>query len=188
MILLLGAFLLFFFGNQVIMVHLVNYATDMGITPLVAATFISVIGAVSIAGRLSTGAGADRIGMYNTLILTHLFLAISFVLLIFTRSLWSFYLFTVVFGFTYGAEVPLIPLFISRFFGTRTMATLVGLTLFTGNIGGALGPWVAGKIFDVTHSYESAFIVGAAGGLISLGLAVLLKRQSRSTFEQQALK
>ena len=178
MLLLLGAFLLFFFCVQITMVHLVNFATDTGITPLVAATFISLIGAVSIAGRLTTGLGAERFGINNSLILTRVFLAISFILLIFTRSTWMFYLFAVVFGFTYGGEVPQIPLFIGKFFGIGNMATLVGLTIFIGNIGGAVGPWVAGEIFDTTHSYQWAFIAGAIAAVVSLWLAFILKRQS----------
>jgi MFS family permease len=179
MMLLLGVFLLFFFCNQIIMVHLVNYATDIGIAPLIAATFISIIGAISIGGRLSAGAGSERIGINNTLILTHVFLVVSLVGLIFIRPLWSFYTFAVVFGFTYGAEVPLIPLFVGRFFGTRSMATIVGLVLFIGNIGGALGPWLAGKIYDATQAYHWAFIVGAIAAAVSLSLALTLKRQSR---------
>ena len=51
------------------------------------------------------------------------------------------------------------------------MATLVGLTLFVGNIGGALGPWVAGEIFDNTHSYQWAFIAEPIAALVSLWLA-----------------
>jgi MFS family permease len=182
MIVLLAAFCLFFFCTQMVTVHLVNYATDKGITPLIAASFISIIGVISIAGRLSTGTGSDRIGINNTLILTRVFLVISFILLIFTRQLWTFYLFAVIFGFTYGGEVPQIPLFVGRFFGTGTMATLMGLTIFVGNIGGALGPWVAGAIFDSTRSYFWAFVVGAVAGLASLILALILKR---ITGEQQ---
>jgi MFS family permease len=180
MMMLLSVFLLFFFCNQIIMVHLVNYATDIGISALVAATFISIIGAVSIGGRLLTGTGAEKIGINNTLILTHLFLVVSYIGLIFLRPAWSFYLFAVVFGFTYGAEVPLIPLFISRFFGTRSMAALVGLVLFIGNIGGALGPWLAGRIYDSTQAYHWAFIAGLVGAAISLSLALGLKRLSRA--------
>ncbi len=124
------------------MVHLVNYATDMGITPLVAASFVSLIGVSSIGGRLAMGAGTDRFGLYHSLIFCCILVTISLTGLIFTRELWSFYLFAVVFGFAYGGEVPQIPLFVSRFCGTRAMASLVGLVLFIGNIGGALGPWV----------------------------------------------
>ena len=162
------------------MVHLVNYATDLNIAPLIAATFISIIGAISIAGRLLAGGGSERIGINNTLILTHVFLLVSFVGLIFVRPLWSFYLFAVVFGFTYGAEVPLIPLFIGRFFGIRSMATIVGLVLFIGNIGGALGPWIAGKIYDTAHDYHWAFVIGAICAAVSLVLAIWLKRLSRT--------
>ena len=161
------------------MVHLVNYATDMGISPLVAATFISVIGAVSIVGRLSTGIGSDKIGIHNTLILTRIFLVISFICLIFTKSLWAFYLFAVIFSLPYGGEIPQIPLFIGKYFGTKAMATLVGLSMFMTSIGGALGSWVAGKIFDTTQSYQGAFIAGALAGLVSLILVLILKRQTR---------
>jgi MFS family permease len=171
------AFLFFFSGIQIIMVHRVNHATDTGIDPLVAATFISVIGAVSIGSRLLTGVIAERIGIYRTLILTASFLVISFVLLLFTRALWTFYLFAVVFGIPYGGEVTQIPLVIARYFGTRTMATLMGLTIFFTGVGGALGPWVAGKIYDITDSYNGAFMVGGAVAAISIICVLILKRQ-----------
>jgi OFA family oxalate/formate antiporter-like MFS transporter len=178
MILFMGAVLLFFFSIQIIMVHLVTYATDVGINPLVAATFISVIGAVSIAGRLLTGIGTDKTGIFNTLILTRIFLVVSFVCLLFTRSLWSFYLFAVIFGFPYGGEIPQVPLFIGKYWGTKSMATLVGLNLFVITIGGALGAWGAGKIYDAAHSYRGAFIAGGIAGLVSLILILILRRQT----------
>jgi MFS family permease len=179
MIVLLVAFLIFFFCTQMVTVHLVNYATDTGISPLVAASLISIIGVISIAGRLVIGTGSEKIGINNALIFTHLFLVVSYLCLVFTRDLWSFYLFAVIFGFTYGGEVPQIPLFIGKFFGTRTMATLMGLTLFVGNIGGALGSWSAGKIFDVTGSYRWAFIIGVVAAVVSLILSFILKSLNR---------
>jgi MFS family permease len=178
MLFLAVATLTFFFGIQMVAAHLVNYAVDTGISPLVAATLMSVIGAVSIAGRLSSGAAADKVGIVNTLVLTRLFLALALVALIFTRSLWSFYLFAVVFGLPYGAEIPQIPLFVGKYFGTKAMATLGGLTMFVTSIGGALGPWAAGRIFDASHSYQGAFIAGAAAAVISLVLVLVMKRQS----------
>jgi MFS family permease len=180
MLLFMSAFFLFFFCLQIVMVHLVNFATDTGIEPLVAASFISIIGAVSIAGRLLSAVGSDRMGINNILIYNGFIMVIAFVLLLFTRSIWAFYLFAVVFGFTYGGEVPQTPLFIGKLFGTRTMATLVGLVLFIGNIGGALGPWLAGVIFDNTNSYQWAFIIGTAAAALFLCLVILLKKQNRA--------
>ena len=112
----------------------------------------------------------------NQLILSCALLTLSLVTLIFIKSLWAFYVFAAVFGFAYGGEVPQIPMFISRLFGTATLATLMGLTLFVTNIGGAMGPWVTGLIFDVTASYRWAFVMLASAGLCATLLAVALKK------------
>jgi MFS family permease len=145
----------------------------------VAASLISIIGLVGIAGRLTMGIGADKLGIYNTLILCSSLLALALILLIFTNSLWTFYLFAAAFGFAYGGEVPLIPLFISHFFGIRSMAALMGFLLFISNIGGALGPWVGGKIYDLTGSYRIAFLIGAIAGIILLLMSIVLKKFAR---------
>jgi MFS family permease len=180
MILFMASLGLFFLSIQIVMVHLVSYATDAGISQLLAATFISVIGAVSIAGRLITGVGADRVGIYNTLFFTRLVLAVSFIVLIFVKPVWSFYLFAVIFGFAYGGEIPQVPLFIGKYWGTKSMATLVGLNTFVITLGGALGSWGAGIIYDTFQSYQGAFIAGVLASLISLVLILLLRRKTRN--------
>jgi MFS family permease len=154
---------------------LVNYATDIGMNPLAAAALISIVGAVSIAGRLLTGVGSDKIGLNSTLIFTRVFLILSFLCLIFIKSFWSFYLFAAIFGLCYGGEIPQIPLFVGKYFGTKAMATLVGLAMFVTCLGGAIGPWLAGLIFDSTHSYQGAFIAGAIASVASLILILVLK-------------
>lgn len=179
--LIMLCFLLFFFGTQVVMVHLVNYATDQGIDSLVAATFMSVVGLVSVAGRLSIGIIADKIGVYKSMVITSLFLVISFVILIFSESVWMFFLFAIIFSIPYGGEVTQIPLVIGRFFGTRAMATLMGMTLFIIGLGGALGPWVAGKLYDVTGSYDWAFITGAISATGSVIMIWFLKQKDRAS-------
>jgi MFS family permease len=179
LILIAATFFLFFFSTQIVVVHLVNYATDVGISPLIAATLVSLIGAISIIGRLTSGISSDKIGIHQTMILACITLTLSFIFLLFSRSLWAFYLFAVIFSVPYGAEVPQLPLFIGKYFGTKNMATLVGFGLFAGSLGGALGAWAAGEIFDITKSYQGAFIAGAVAGLISLIFILLLKRQSR---------
>jgi MFS family permease len=182
--LIIAAFLFFFFGMQMIIVHLVNYATDVGIDPLIAATFVSVIGAVSIFSRLSIGIIAEKIGLYLSMVIICLAQAVTLVLLLYTRSVWAFYLCAALFGIPYGAEVTQIPLVIGRFFGTRNMTTLMGITVFGISLGGALGAWLAGKIFDMTGSYNLAFIAGIAGTVLSFGVVLLLKRRDvRKTVE-----
>jgi len=113
------------------------------------------------------------------LIICCVLLIVSFVLLIFGGSLWSLYLFAVVFGFAYGGEVPQIPLFLGKFFGTKAMAALMGVILFVSNIGGALGPLIAGKIYDLDASYRWAFILGAVISSGALVVALVIKKQGR---------
>jgi MFS family permease len=60
------------------------------------------------------------------------------------------------------------------------MATLMGLTLFVGNIGGALGPWVGGKVFDISGHYQWAFIIAAVACLGAFITSFILKRQGQT--------
>jgi MFS transporter, OFA family, oxalate/formate antiporter len=174
-------FVLFAFGSQMIIVHLVNYATDAGIEPLVAATFVSVIGAVSIAGRLTAGLIAEKIGVQNTLILTRILLTLSLICLALANSIWMFYLFAVFFAIGFGGEVTSGPVFMSTRYGTKAMAMLVNSLGFFLCIGGAVGVWAAGKMFDNTQSYYWAFMAGAIAAVASVILIVVIKIKDRRT-------
>lgn len=169
-------YLLFNFCVQMIMIHLVNYTTDLGIAPLVSATLVSVVGMTSTAGRMVMGTASDRIGSNNSLIICCTILAMSLLWLIFARELWMFYLFAIVFGFSYGGEVPQIPTLISQFFGLRAVTALVGAVILSTTIGGALGSWMAGQIFDLTQSYHTAFIIAVVTSLSAAVMALMLKR------------
>jgi MFS family permease len=159
-----------------VMVHLVNYATDIGIASLIAATFISIIGIGSFIGRLLMGTASDRIGASNALFICCIIMLSTLVFLVFTRELWMFYLFAIVFGFAYGGEVPQMPVLVGRFFGLRAVATLVGVIVFGSTSGGALGAWVGGQLFDVTQSYQLAFTIAAVSSFISIVLTLILKK------------
>ncbi len=173
---LLSIYFLFNFCLQMVMVHIVNYATDLGTTSLIAATFISFIGVGSFVGRLVMGATSDRIGSNNALLICCTILMSTLVLLIFSRELWMFYLFAIVFGFAYGGEIPQMPILVGRFFGLKAVAALVGIVLFSANIGGAIGTWLAGQIFDVTQSYQIAFMIAVMASFLAVIMTLLLKK------------
>jgi len=174
--LLFFTYLLFSFCLQMIMVHLVNYATDLGITPLIAATLLSMVGIGSMLGRLAMGAASDRIGGSNALAICCLVLGISLLWLLFARELWMFYLFAIVFGFAYGGEVPQMAALVGQLFGLRSVAALVGVVLIGLSIGGALGSLMGGTIFDLTQSYQVAFTVAVVVSFATVILALMLRR------------
>ena len=173
---LLATLFMFNFCLQMVMVHLVNFATDIGIASLVAATFISIIGLGSFIGRLLMGAASDRIGADNALLACCIILMSTLVFLIFASDLWMFYLFAIIFGFAYGGEVPQMPVLIGQFFGMRAVAALVGAAVFGATIGGALGSWAGGQVFDMTQSYQLAFLIAAAASLGAITLTLMLKK------------
>ena len=113
------------------------------------------------------------------MLITRLAMVVVFVLLLFTRSVWAFYLTAALFGIPYGGEVTQIPFVIGRFFGIRNMATLMGISVFGLNLGGAFGAWFAGWIYDHAGSYQWAFISGAIAAFISILVLGLLQRQDK---------
>ncbi len=89
-----------------------------------------------------------------------------------------FYLFAIAFGFFYGGEVPQVPKLIGHFFGLRAVTTLIGIVQFGGTTGGAISTWLAGRIFDITHSYQEALSVAMIACLFAAVMALILKKQS----------
>ena len=164
------------FCMHMVMIHLVNYATDMGISSLKAAGFISAIGVVSIAGRLIMGSASARIGTHNSLLICNVLRIISLFWLFFCRSSVDFYIFAVIFGFAYGGEIPQMPLFIGGLFGVKSMAALMGLLIFVSNILGALGPYTGGKIYDLTSHYQYAILAAFIFSIFALILALRFKK------------
>lgn len=178
---LLCAYFLFSFCLQIVMVHLVSYATDRGISAFMAATFVSAIGASSVVGRLVMGTASDIIGSSNALLVCCIVLMMSLLWLIFATGPLIFYLFAVIFGFAYGGEMPQIAPLIARFFGLKAMTALVGAVVGGTAVGGALGSWAAGKVFDMEQSYQVALIIAASASFVAVIFAVVLRKMYPST-------
>ncbi len=166
------------------MVHIAPHAIDIGIPPVSAASLISIIGGVSIAGRLIVGAAGDRIGNIRTMTFCFILLIISVSWLLVSRQLWQLYLFAVLYGFAHGGFFALISPLIAELFGTRAHGTLFGFSSFIGMLGGAAGPLVAGRIFDLYGNYSLVFLLiigfAATGLLLSIFLKPIKKVQTNS--------
>ncbi len=157
------------------MVHIVPHATDLGITAVVAASILSVVGGASIAGRIGMGSAGDRIGNRRALIYLFILAIASFIWLQFAQELWMLYIFAVLFGFAYGGLVSLESPLVANLFGMKAHGALLGLVHFGATIGGAASPLLAGRIFDATGSYQIAFLVVTGFIIAGLVLVSLLK-------------
>ncbi len=179
---LCAAQLTIFFCLLTVMIHIVPHATDLGIAPAVAATILSTIGAASIAGRLTIGTLLDRLGGRRSLGICFVILLASFVWLQSAESTWTLFLFAMVYGFAHGGFFTVMSPTLAEFFGTGSHGVIFGIVLFSGTIGGAAGPVLAGTLFDTTGSYEVVFLILTGVSVLGLLLtAVLQPMNSRAT-------
>jgi MFS family permease len=170
-----AAFFLVFFCALTILMHIVTHAIDLGVAKAGAAAVLSVVGGVSMAGRLVMGGAGDRIGNKAALVICFLLLTGSLAWLQLADQLWMLLLFAVVYGFAHGGFYALVAPLIAELFGTRSHGVILGIVLFVGTIGGSLGPVTAGYIFDITGSYGMDFGILTAMGIAGVFAAITLK-------------
>jgi len=166
----------FMFCFGLLIVHIVPYAVDVGISAMVAASIVSLFGGTSIIGRFATGFFSDKAGARRVLVGCVVVFTSALVWLLFARESWMFYLFAVVFGIACGGIVPLYTLISAELFGLRFLGITSATMAFLGSIGAAVGAPIAGSIFDVTGSYQWALSLCVVIGALTVILSLVLLR------------
>ena len=164
------------FAFQVIMVHLVPHATDVGISPTVSAAALGLLGGFSVPGRLVSGFIADRISWQKVLALSCFGMALSLLWLIFLERTWMLYCFICFYGLFHGLRVPASVGILAEFFGIHSLGELIGLISALGMIIGAFAPYIVGFVFDTVGSYFLAFAIVMAFLLASGIVACAMKK------------
>ena len=170
-----AVFFCFGFNLYTIMVHIVPHAIELGISPIIAANIIAVIGGVNTAGRIIIGSAGDRIGNKPPLITSFILMVAALLWVIVAKEVWMFYLFAIIFGFGYGGVAALMSPVPAELFGLRSLGVIVGVAMFSFTVGGAIGPVLAGSIFDITGSYQLTFLICAGVSVTGLILSSLFK-------------
>jgi MFS transporter, OFA family, oxalate/formate antiporter len=165
-----------FFGiiQMTVMVHIIPHAVGLNISAVNAATVLSVVGIVSLAARIVIGAASDKIKVKISVVFCLGLLMLGFIWLLFATELWQLYIFAIMFGLGYGGMSCLQSLVASELYGLLSLGAISAIFAFAQDIGGAAGPYLSGFIFDVTSSYQWAFIVCALSAFLALILSALL--------------
>ncbi len=164
-----------FFCLLTTIVHIVPHSRDLGLQPGTAAAVLSTIGGISMLGRIVMGAANDRIGGKRSLIICFIVLISSLVWLQLAGTAWMLFFFAVIYGFAHGGCFTVISPMVAELFGTGSHGLLFGMVLFGGTLGGSIGPFLTGYIYDVTGSYGAAFIVLTVLAIIGLALVASLR-------------
>ena len=158
-----------------VMVHIVPYAQDIKISAISAAGILSIVGGVSLAARIIIGTLTDKLKVRVTTILCLVILVTALTWLQFADNLWKLYLFAVVFGFGYGGLSCLQALIAAELFGLVSMGVITAVFSFSFNIGGAVGPVMAGYLFDSRGSYRWAFLICVFAAGIAFIISLFVK-------------
>ncbi len=165
-------------------VHLVAYCGDLGYGPARGAEMLSLMLGFGIVSRVGSGYIADRIGGVRTLLLGSVLQGVALFLYLLFNGLTSLYVISALFGLFQGGIVPSYAIIIREYFPAREAGTRVGVLLLATLIGMALGGWMSGLVFDLTGSYQAAFLNGLGWNLINVSIMtfLLLRARRRSAF------
>jgi MFS family permease len=148
-------------GNYLILAHQIQFAEDAGYTSLVAASVFALFGIVSILGQI--GALVSEIIGRELTALAAVVLAMAGLGALMTvqdtSQIWQLYFFAITSGFATGLFSPTAIVGAADIFHGKNVGTISALVLTGIGVGGAIGPWLGGYIYDITDSYHIAFVI-----------------------------
>jgi MFS transporter, OFA family, oxalate/formate antiporter len=171
--LLFAVYLFTGLGSFFVSLHQLAFAVDRGFDRIYAAEVLGMGAFLAIFGTIITGVLSDIIGRELSAIMAYGFSIVGVICALFITNstqhllLW---LHACLFGLTWGARGPAITAKTADLFPGGQLGAILGVITIGSGLGAALGSWGAGFIFDVSGSYELAFILSIAaylGGVVA---------------------
>lgn len=172
---LVGFAILFVSTHMGVMQSQVPHLEDLGFSPGVVASTMSIVAVTSAMGPLLFGWLSDRIKIKSTAILAVTLLTISIVILIQVTAntpSWLIWMYAMILGLGVGGWMPTMSLLTSTNFGLLAYGTIYGALNAFQSIGAAVAPIFSGYFYDTRGTFELAFILTAI--LVALGIPVIL--------------
>lgn len=157
-------------GFQIVFIgsHLPSYLVDRGLTARDGMLALALIGLFNVFGSFAAGWFGSRYLKKNLLSLLYFSRAVIIVaLMLLPLTTFTALAFGVMMGFLWLGTVPLTNGVIAQIFGVRHLAMLSGFVFFSHQFGSFLGAWLGGWLFDRTGSYDLAWMIAAALGVLA---------------------
>ena len=151
--------------------HLPGVIAACGLPAPVGAWALALIGLFNIVGSFAAGWGMGRWRMKS--ILSRIYLSRALAVLVFLlapKTEAVVLLFAAAMGLTFLATVPPTAGLVAKFFGPANMAMLFGVVMLAHQIGGFLGAWLGGKVFELTGAYDWVWYLDV---VLAIGAALL---------------
>ena len=151
--------------------HLPNVVAMCGLPPSISAWSLALLGLFNIFGSLGMGWAVGRWRMKSLLSLVYAARAVAVMIFLASpKTATVMLIFAAVMGLTFLSTVPPTAGLVAKFFGPANMATLFGIVMLSHQVGGFLGAWLGGKVFTMTGSYDTIWMIDIA---LAIGAALI---------------
>ncbi len=159
-------------------VHIVSLCIDLGFGPAVGAEMLSLMLMGGVVSRLASGMLADKLGGIPTLLIGSALQCMALFLYLPYDGLVSLYIVSLIFGLSQGGIVPSYAVIVREYLPAREAGARVGFVIMMTIVGMAVGGWASGWIYDLTGSYQAAFINGIAWNFLNIAIVLLIVSRS----------
>ena len=155
-------------------VHIVSFCMDLGYGPAVGAEMLSLMLFGGVASRLLSGVIADWIGGIKTVLAGSSLQCLALFLYLPFDGLVSLYIVSLTFGLSQGGIVPSYAVAVREYLPAREAGQRIGLIVMATILGMAVGGWMSGWIYDLSGSYQAAFLNGIAWNFLNIGIILFV--------------
>ena len=158
-------------GNQVIVTHQIAHAVDVGYSTVFAASIFGFMGVISIGGRMLFGYLADIMNRQMVFTSVQAISAVGIFALLMLHDAtapWLLYTYAVCYGLGQGSRALVLSAISADIFSGKHFGAIFGYFTFSIGLGGAIGAWLGGFLFDLNHRYTIAFWVSLACLIVSV--------------------
>ena len=151
--------------------HLPGVIASCGLPVQYGAWSLAMLGLFNIVGSVAMGWAVGRWRMKSLLSLVYAVRAVAVLLFLLAPKTGPVMLvFAAVMGLTFLSTVPPTAGLVAKFFGTANMATLFGIVMLTHQVGGFLGAWLGGKVFEMTGNFDWVWYIDI---VLAVGAALI---------------
>ena len=178
-LLLVGIYSVCGFQDFFVATHIVAFAQDQGVGDVLAGNLLAWMGVMGLLGVLVAGVMADALGASRPTALCFLMRIGIFALILPLQSTPAILAFGLLYGFTFLITAPLTVVFLGNIYGPLRLGTLTGTISMIHQIMGGLGALAGGWIYDMTGSYNAAFVLMLALSLAATALTLVIREPLR---------
>ena len=166
-----GGFFVCGFHVAFLATHLPGVVASCGLPTQWGAWALAMLGLFNMVGSVGMGWAVGRWRMKSLLSLVYAARAVAVIVFLFAPKTGPVLLvFAAVMGLTFLSTVPPTAGLVAKFFGTANMATLFGIVMLTHQVGGFLGAYVGGKVFEATGSFDWVWYIDI---VLAIGAALI---------------